>query len=235
MEGLSTSDTARCERARLARDARFDGLFYTAVKTTGIYCRPVCPAPAPKGKASSASPAPAPAPAPAVTPAKEAMPKPVAEVEPKAAPAANASDAELEALVIPAARTQGPGEIAAPAEVAEIVPEKAPAEALPAEAAAVVEGATEPATAKSPSKTPSKRSDPVKAATETTAPAEAKDPVPVAVAQPVVVQVAQCLKLTPPARPTVGSDAVFKAALCTGACWLPARRAAAVAPREVLG
>lgn len=34
-----------CEQARLSRDARFDGLFYTAVKTTGIYCRPVCPAP----------------------------------------------------------------------------------------------------------------------------------------------------------------------------------------------
>lgn len=35
----------RCQQARLARDARFDGLFYTAVRTTGIYCRPVCPAP----------------------------------------------------------------------------------------------------------------------------------------------------------------------------------------------
>lgn len=33
-----------CERARLSRDARFDGLFFTAVLTTGIYCRPVCPA-----------------------------------------------------------------------------------------------------------------------------------------------------------------------------------------------
>ena len=39
---------ATCEQARLSRDARFDGLFFTAVKTTGIYCRPVCPAPAPK-------------------------------------------------------------------------------------------------------------------------------------------------------------------------------------------
>ncbi len=37
-----------CDRARMARDARFDGLFFTAVKSTGIYCRPVCPAPAPK-------------------------------------------------------------------------------------------------------------------------------------------------------------------------------------------
>ena len=32
----------------MTRDARFDGLFFTAVKTTGIYCRPVCPAPPPK-------------------------------------------------------------------------------------------------------------------------------------------------------------------------------------------
>ena len=37
-----------CERARLSRDARFDGLFFTAVKSTGIYCRPVCPAPTPR-------------------------------------------------------------------------------------------------------------------------------------------------------------------------------------------
>jgi AraC family transcriptional regulator of adaptative response / DNA-3-methyladenine glycosylase II len=37
-----------CETARLSRDARFDGLFFTAVSSTGIYCRPVCPAPVPK-------------------------------------------------------------------------------------------------------------------------------------------------------------------------------------------
>lgn len=37
-----------CELARLSRDARFDGLFFTAVSSTGIYCRPVCPAPPPK-------------------------------------------------------------------------------------------------------------------------------------------------------------------------------------------
>jgi AraC family transcriptional regulator of adaptative response / DNA-3-methyladenine glycosylase II len=34
-----------CEQARLTRDARFDGLFFTAVRSTGIYCRPICPAP----------------------------------------------------------------------------------------------------------------------------------------------------------------------------------------------
>ena len=39
---------AVCERARLARDARFDGRFFTAVLTTGIYCRPVCPARPPR-------------------------------------------------------------------------------------------------------------------------------------------------------------------------------------------
>ena len=33
-----------CERARLSRDPRFDGWFYVGVLTTGIYCRPVCPA-----------------------------------------------------------------------------------------------------------------------------------------------------------------------------------------------
>nr|WP_086938248.1 DNA-3-methyladenine glycosylase 2 family protein [Thaumasiovibrio occultus] len=35
-------------QARMARDHRFDGVFYTAVKSTGIYCRPICPAPAAK-------------------------------------------------------------------------------------------------------------------------------------------------------------------------------------------
>lgn len=38
----------RCYRAVDSRDARFDGWFYTAVKTTGIYCRPSCPATTPK-------------------------------------------------------------------------------------------------------------------------------------------------------------------------------------------
>ena len=37
-----------CEQARLSRDARFDGLFFIAVTSTRIYCRPVCPAPSPK-------------------------------------------------------------------------------------------------------------------------------------------------------------------------------------------
>ncbi|WP_223789247.1 AlkA N-terminal domain-containing protein [Marinicella meishanensis] len=37
-----------CRKARLSRDARFDGRFFTAVKTTGIYCRSICPATPPK-------------------------------------------------------------------------------------------------------------------------------------------------------------------------------------------
>ncbi|WP_199099542.1 DNA-3-methyladenine glycosylase 2 [Dyella sp. ASV21] len=41
-------DERTCEQARLSRDARFDGLFFTAVTSTRIYCRPVCPAPSPK-------------------------------------------------------------------------------------------------------------------------------------------------------------------------------------------
>ena len=39
---LSPLDPVACYQALLARDARFDGHFFTAVKTTGIYCRPVC-------------------------------------------------------------------------------------------------------------------------------------------------------------------------------------------------
>lgn len=45
MSTASALDSKACEQARLTRDARFDGLFFTAVRTTGIYCRPVCPAP----------------------------------------------------------------------------------------------------------------------------------------------------------------------------------------------
>ena len=40
-------DVALFEKARLARDARYDGRFFTGVTSTGIYCRPICPAPAP--------------------------------------------------------------------------------------------------------------------------------------------------------------------------------------------
>lgn len=36
-------DFETCDRARLARDPAYDGLFFTAVRSTRIYCRPVCP------------------------------------------------------------------------------------------------------------------------------------------------------------------------------------------------
>jgi AraC family transcriptional regulator of adaptative response / DNA-3-methyladenine glycosylase II len=36
-------DQRACDRARIARDPRFDGRFFTGVLTTRIYCRPVCP------------------------------------------------------------------------------------------------------------------------------------------------------------------------------------------------
>jgi AraC family transcriptional regulator, regulatory protein of adaptative response / methylated-DNA-[protein]-cysteine methyltransferase len=36
-------DREQCDQARLARDVRFDGSFFTCVKTTRIYCRPICP------------------------------------------------------------------------------------------------------------------------------------------------------------------------------------------------
>ncbi len=43
-----TLDHDICYRAVSSRDARFDGHFFTGVKTTGVYCRPVCPARTPK-------------------------------------------------------------------------------------------------------------------------------------------------------------------------------------------
>jgi AraC family transcriptional regulator of adaptative response / DNA-3-methyladenine glycosylase II len=36
-------DTEECERARVGRDQRYDGRFFTGVRTTHVYCRPVCP------------------------------------------------------------------------------------------------------------------------------------------------------------------------------------------------
>ncbi len=42
------TDFERCYRAVQSRDARFDGWFFTAVTSTGIYCRPSCPAMTPK-------------------------------------------------------------------------------------------------------------------------------------------------------------------------------------------
>jgi AraC family transcriptional regulator, regulatory protein of adaptative response / DNA-3-methyladenine glycosylase II len=45
---LAIPDDDICYRALSARDARFDGRLFVAVRTTGIYCRPICPARTPK-------------------------------------------------------------------------------------------------------------------------------------------------------------------------------------------
>src|SRR3954451_2617145 len=52
-------DFDTCYRAVSSRDARFDGRFVTAVRTTGIYCRPSCPAQTPKRENVSFFPRPA--------------------------------------------------------------------------------------------------------------------------------------------------------------------------------
>jgi AraC family transcriptional regulator, regulatory protein of adaptative response / DNA-3-methyladenine glycosylase II len=41
-------DFEACYRAMSSRDARFDGRFFIGVTSTGIYCRPVCPAQTPR-------------------------------------------------------------------------------------------------------------------------------------------------------------------------------------------
>ena len=43
-------DHDACYRAIAVRDARFDGRLFTGVKTTGIYCRPICPARTPRSE-----------------------------------------------------------------------------------------------------------------------------------------------------------------------------------------
>lgn len=48
MEIARKLDQEACYRAVLTRDGRFDGRFFTCVKSTGVYCRPVCPARTPK-------------------------------------------------------------------------------------------------------------------------------------------------------------------------------------------
>jgi AraC family transcriptional regulator, regulatory protein of adaptative response / DNA-3-methyladenine glycosylase II len=45
---LTTMNSRQFYEALIARDRRFDGVFFIGVKTTGIYCRPICPARRPK-------------------------------------------------------------------------------------------------------------------------------------------------------------------------------------------
>jgi AraC family transcriptional regulator, regulatory protein of adaptative response / DNA-3-methyladenine glycosylase II len=45
MDGVAGLSESTLDRARISRDPRFDGKFFIAVRTTGIYCRPICPSP----------------------------------------------------------------------------------------------------------------------------------------------------------------------------------------------
>src|ERR1043166_6045908 len=47
-DATAAMDEGLCYRAVQSKDPRFDGWFFTAVVTTGIYCRPSCPAVTPK-------------------------------------------------------------------------------------------------------------------------------------------------------------------------------------------
>ena len=45
MEEILGLNKRALDRARMSRDARFDGKFFIAITSTGIYCRPICPSP----------------------------------------------------------------------------------------------------------------------------------------------------------------------------------------------
>lgn len=47
---VASGATARYYRALVERDPEFDGIFYVGVKTTGVFCRPTCPARKPKAE-----------------------------------------------------------------------------------------------------------------------------------------------------------------------------------------
>jgi AraC family transcriptional regulator, regulatory protein of adaptative response / methylated-DNA-[protein]-cysteine methyltransferase len=47
---IAILDRDECERARVGRDRRYDGRFFSGVRTTRIYCRPVCPVRPAQGK-----------------------------------------------------------------------------------------------------------------------------------------------------------------------------------------
>src|SRR5947207_10086186 len=48
IQGMEVPDRKICYRALQSRDFRFDGLIFVGVESTGIYCRPICPARTPK-------------------------------------------------------------------------------------------------------------------------------------------------------------------------------------------
>jgi AraC family transcriptional regulator, regulatory protein of adaptative response / DNA-3-methyladenine glycosylase II len=50
MQGVAGLEWEALERVRLSRDARFDGKLFVAVRSTKIFCRPICPSPSSKPK-----------------------------------------------------------------------------------------------------------------------------------------------------------------------------------------
>lgn len=50
LAAMTVPDVTACYRALLTRDARFDGRLFVGVTSTGIYCRPVCPARTPRAE-----------------------------------------------------------------------------------------------------------------------------------------------------------------------------------------
>src|SRR5436189_2850356 len=48
IQDMEVPDRKICYRALQSRDFRFDGLIFVGVESTGIYCRPICPARTPK-------------------------------------------------------------------------------------------------------------------------------------------------------------------------------------------
>ena len=55
--GVAALDDERRYQAAVSKDPRFDGVFFIAVTSTGIYCRPSCPAITPSEMSRSARPA----------------------------------------------------------------------------------------------------------------------------------------------------------------------------------
>lgn len=89
-----------CYQALRARDARFDGLFFVGVKTTGVYCRPVCPARTPLARscvfvATAAA-------------AERAGFRPCLRCRPELAPAGHHAATPLEQAIFAAIRARAP-------------------------------------------------------------------------------------------------------------------------------
>lgn len=104
-----TLDFDACYRAVAARDARFDGRFFTGVTSTGVYCRPVCPARLPLARNVRFFPAAAAAEAAGFRPCRRCRP----ELSPGAAGRDVASDLVRRALRLIADGVADEGGVAA--------------------------------------------------------------------------------------------------------------------------